>query len=254
MQGTAQITPTTPGDAPADDRHLVRDRSGIRALLQALAQQRAILSAHVDGRGEPVPSVVLGIDEDGLLLDGSPTPSINARTAGARFLLCFARLGGVTLRFRVDSPRQVEEDGYVAFRVPPPTEIHHPQRRDLYRLETSPGDSPWCRFPATGDGEALRLRVVDISAGGLAVMPAEGQGGFEPGTRHAGAVLELPEGVELVVTLVACSLSMRKGADGQSHPRVGMRFEDLPRGADGAIQRHIFRIARERRARQGNPD
>ena len=31
---------------------------------------------------------------------------------------------------------------------------------------------------------------------------------------------------------------------------VGLRFEDLPRGADALIQRYIFRIDRERKARQ----
>ena len=37
---------------------------------------------------------------------------------------------------------------------------------------------------------------------------------------------------------------------GEQDEESGLRFEDLPRGADAAIQRYIFRVDRERKARK----
>lgn len=250
MHADTDLLPDSIDDAPpADERHVVRDPREIRALLQALVQQRNILGAYVDGRGQSFPSAVLEVTGDGLVLDGSPVEAVNRSIGSADSLLCFAQVDRVLVRFRVYRPRQREHEGYVAFQAPLPVELYYPQRRDLYRLETDPTDSPWCRFPATGDREALRLRAVDISAGGLAVLLPDGQETFQSQQRLSGCELELPEGAPLDVTLAVCSLTTRTGADGVPRQRVGFRFEDLPRGADAAIQRHIFRIARERRAR-----
>ena len=59
----------------------------------------------------------------------------------------------------------------------------------------------------------------------------------------------MPDTTPIQVTLVVCSQIPRKQANGVEQQRVGLRFEDLPRGADAAIQRYIFRIDRERKAR-----
>ncbi|MGB3392246.1 MAG: flagellar brake protein [Stenotrophomonas sp.] len=238
------------GNLYADDRYIVRNRRQIRMLMQALIDQRATLSAHPDGREQSFPSAVLEVDEDSLLLDGSPIPSVNRNAANAGFLLCFAQVDKVMVRFRVEQPQQQEQDGHVAFRVELPEELYHLQRRELYRLETPVGDSPWCSIPdPTGGSERLRWRAVDISAGGIALLlPAEQQI-FKLQQRHAGCVLELPDSPAITASLVVCSLVTRKQANGVEQERVGLRFDELPRGADATIQRYIFRIDRERKAR-----
>jgi c-di-GMP-binding flagellar brake protein YcgR len=237
------------GNLYADEKYMVRNRRQIRMLMQALIDQRATLSAHPDGREQSFPSAVLEVDEDGVLLDGSPMPAVNRSAANAGFLLCFAQVDKVMVRFRVEQPQQQEQGGHVAFRAELPEELYHLQRRELYRLETPVGDSPWCSVPDPAGGEPLRWRAVDISAGGIALLlPAEQQV-FKLQQRHAGCVLELPDGTAITTNLVVCSLVTRKQANGVEQERVGLRFEALPRGADAAIQRYIFRIDRERKAR-----
>lgn len=234
----------------ADERYIVRDPVQVRALLQALIDQRATLSAHPEGRGPSFPSAVLEAGEDRLLLDGSPLAAVNRRAAAAGFLLCFAQLDQVQLRFRVERPRQQERDGYVSFHAPLPTELYHLQRRELYRLATSLDDAPWCRVPDPAGGEEpLRWRAADISAGGIALLLPADQKIFELERRYTGCVLELPEGTEIALTLLVRSLVTLKRHDGSEQQRVGLRFEDLPRGADAAIQRHIFNVERKRNAR-----
>lgn len=232
-----------------DEKFLVRDPRQIRMLLQALVDQRTALSVHPDGTGRSFPSAVLAVNDDGLLLDGSPMPSVNQAAAEASYWLCFAQVDRVQVRFRVERPQRSEQDGYVAFRAGFPEVLHHLQRREFYRLETPVAESPWCIFPDPAGGEPLRWRVADISAGGMAVLLPAGEEVLELQRRYPGCGLELPDGERIEVSLVVCSLVTRTRADGQPQQRAGLRFDGLPRGADALIQRHIFRIERQRIAR-----
>ena len=55
---------------------------------------------------------------------------------------------------------------------------------------------------------------------------------------------------DLQIELVVCNLLPQRQPNGIEVKRVGMRFDSLPRGGDSAIQRYIFRIDRQRKARR----
>lgn len=250
--GHDAVDPVAPaaGDAVyADARYLVHDPRQVRALLRALIEQRSTLSVYPDGREPFFASAVLESGDDHVLLDGNRNDSVNQRASAAAFLLCHAQVDQVKLRFRVDRPTREQGDGYVWFRAPLPVEVYHLQRRELYRVEPSLDDAPWCRIPDPEGGEALRLRAADISAGGVAVVMPVTQQLFALDQRIPGCVLELPDGSEVTLTLGVRNLVPRLRPDGSEQLRVGLRFENLARGADGIIQRNIFNIERRRNAR-----
>lgn len=237
------------GDPPEDDRNLVRDPRRIRTMLQGMIEQRVTLTIQPDGRGESFPSLVLELDEEGILLDASPKQDLNALAAQAEFLRCSAQADKVGVSFQVERPQLQQVDGYAAFRVGLPEAVHRQQRREFYRLEAPLSDSPWCVFPRPGDDEPLRLRVLDISAGGVAVLLPPGQQVLELRQRHTGCTVEFPDGTTVKLTLTVRNLVTRARDDGVEQQRAGLRFEDLPRGADELIQRHIFSLERKRIAR-----
>ncbi len=239
-------------DDGADDRYLVRNPRQIRQLLQALIDQRSLLTAHLGGRDQSFPTAILELDEDDdyLLLDGSPSESSNRAAEEAGHLLCFAQLDRVMVRFRLDHLERTGGHGHVAFRVPFPTELVHLQRRELYRLETPVTDSPHLLFPINEDrSEALHLRVVDISGGGLAVTVPANCNAFSLQKRYD-ARLDMPDTGAMQVSLIVCNQLAQKLPNGVEMKRIGMRFDGLPRGGDSAIQRYIFRIDRQRSARK----
>lgn len=239
-------------DDGTDDRYLVRNPRQIRQLLQALIDQRSLLTAHLGGRDQSFPTAILELDEDDdtLLLDGSPSEPANRAAEEAGHLLCFAQLDRVMVRFRLDHLERTGGYGHVAFRVPFPTELVHLQRRELYRLETPVTDSPNLLFPINEDrSEALHLRVVDISGGGLAVTVPVNCNAFSIQKRYD-ARLDMPETGPLQVSLIVCNQLALKLPNGVEMKRIGMRFDGLPRGGDSAIQRYIFRIDRQRSARK----
>lgn len=153
------------------------------------------------------------------------------------------------VRFRLDLER-TGGHRHVAFRVPFPTELVHLQRRELYRLETPFTDSRTCCSRINEDrSEALHLRVVDISGGGLAVTVPVDCNVFSIQKRYD-ARLDMPESGPLQISLIVCNQLAVKLPSGVEMKRIGMRFDGLPRGGDSAIQRYIFRIDRQRSARK----
>ncbi len=239
-------------DDGTDDRFLVRNPRQIRQLLQALIDQRSLINAHLGGRDQSFPTAILELDEDDdmLLLDGSPSEASNRAAEDAGYLLCFAQLDRVMVRFRVDHLERTGDHRHVGFRAPFPTELVHLQRRELYRLETPITDSPQLLFPRNEErSEPLHLRVVDISGGGLAVTVPADCNVFSLQKRYD-ARLDIPDSGTLDVSLIVCNQLAIKQANGVETKRIGMRFDGLPRGGDSAIQRYIFRIDRQRSARK----
>jgi len=236
------------GNLYADDRYMVRNPHQVRHLLQAMIDQRAMLTVHPDGRDQSFPSAVLEVDSHGVILDASPVPSVNQSVENASSLLCFGQVDKVTVRFHLHGHHRIDRDGHVAFEAGLPEEAHHLQRREFYRLETPVGDSPYFELPDPDGGEAIRLRVLDISAGGIALLlPAE-QSLLKLQSRYTG-LLDIPESTPFSTALVVCNLRQQRQPNGVEMTRAGLRFSDLPRGADNTIQRYIFRIDRLRKAR-----
>lgn len=240
-----------------EDKYLLRNRRQIRGLLQALIQQRSLVTAHVAGRDQSFPTAVLELDDDEdegwLLLDGSPHEASNRAAESAGHLLCFAQLDHVRVRFRIEEHQRIDNGGHTAFRAPLPDSLYYLQRREYYRLETPITDSPHCliRFEhEDGQRTELELRVIDISGGGMAVALSPGMPMLELHRTYWNCQLQLPEQPAITLPLTVCSQLRQTLPSGLDSIRVGLQFADLPRGAGEAIQRYIFRIDRQRNARK----
>lgn len=238
-----------------DEKYLMRNKRQIRGLLRSLIEKRALVTAHLGGRDQSIPTAVLEVDEDDdwLLLDGSPNDAANRAAQDASHLLCFAQLDRVRVRFRIEQHERVEQDGHVGFRAPLPETLYYLQRREFYRLETPVTDSPTCLLRlenSEGEQVELDLRVIDISGGGLAVSLAPGMPLPETNRTYWDCVLAIPEHPPITVPLTICSRMAHALPNGLENIRIGMQFADLPRGADEVIQRYIFRIDRLRNARK----
>lgn len=243
-------TATTVDDS-SDEPFMVRDRPRIQRLLRCLQAQRALIDARIGGGEQRFPTAILDLDGDGhLLLDTSAQAACNRAAEQAGVLLCFAQLDNVLVRFRAGPLQQAQAGRHAAFRAALPSEVLHLQRRQMYRLETPLGAAPHLLLPSAAEAsQALALRVLDLSGGGLSVaLPAAGH--VLALQQRCEAVLRMPDGPDLQVALVVCNARTLTLANGLQVERVGLRFAHLPRGGDAIIQRYIFRIDRQRSARR----
>jgi c-di-GMP-binding flagellar brake protein YcgR len=236
----------------ADEKYLIHEPRQIQQLMRALVDRRCLVTAHPAGRDQSFPTALLALDSDNgeLSLDASPLASINRAAADAPYLLCFAKLDRVTVRFRLNQIRPDLSGDYVSFRADLPEEVYHLQRRELYRLETPVNHSPWCLIPAPEEHlAAIDTRVIDISAGGIALSLPAGPTWLSINQRHENCRLTLPELPEINLTLLVRNMREYTLAKGLPLQRVGLQIEELPRGVETAIQRYIFNVDRQRKAR-----
>jgi c-di-GMP-binding flagellar brake protein YcgR len=241
-----------PQDFEDAARYVLHDPREIARVLQSLVEARALISAHVMPGGLPCPTALLEVDREGnVLIDGNHQESVNQRIAGAHHLTCVSQLDRVRIQFRLQDLSRVDNDGRVAFAAPAPASLLKLQRRELYRLQLVPGPVVTLQVPASDEQDPpLQVRVVDLSGGGLALSVREpDEARFSARTFHEGCLLRLPDTGPLPVQVEVAHLSRQEPLAGATL-RAGCRFVGLSPNVEKQVLQYIFRVERQRNARE----
>ena len=240
----------------ADDeaKYVLRDAREILAVLRNLVGARALVSARLAPGNESVLSTLVEVAEDGssLLLDGSADALQNQRMERANALDCVTQLDKVRIQFLLRGQRLVEDGGSPGFRAAPPDALLRLQRREFYRLQVPLAHALSCLLRAEDLARKpveVSARVIDIGAGGVAVVVPAGAAEFVIGGVLPACRLDLPEGDPIELNLEVRNLNRQTQRNGTEQLRVGLRFAALPRTADTRIQRYIFKTERELNAK-----
>lgn len=240
----------------ADDeaKYVLRDAREILAVLRNLVGARALVSARLAPGNESVLSTLVEVAEDGssLLLDGSADALQNQRMEHADALDCVTQLDKVRIQFLLRGQRLVEDGGSPGLRAPPPEALLRLQRREFYRLQVPLAHELSCLLRAEDLARKpveVSARVIDIGAGGVAVMVPAGAAEFVIGGVLPACRLALPDGDPIELDLEVRNLNRQTQRNGTEQLRVGLRFAALPRTADTRIQRYIFKTERELNAK-----
>ncbi len=238
-----------------EEKYLVRNEHEIRQILLALVDRRALVSGCALPRNHTFPTSVIDVleDEDAILIDGSASETINRSIEDATHVTCISRLDRIHVQFRLERLSRVRMDGQVAFRADLPESLLRLQRREHYRLQVPVTQPLECAIPRHHpDGETTydRFHVQDISGGGMSLAVGAEDPTLQPYREFSGCMLHLPESGPLYVRLMVKSLRRQLNPNGIESWRAGCQFTDLPRGGDALIQRYIFRLERQRSARE----
>jgi flagellar brake protein len=238
----------------AEAKYLLRDPREINTLLKSLVSGRALVSVKLLPGRESFLSALIEVDDDAgsLLLDGSTDAALNTRIEAAHTLDCVTQLEKIRVQFALSGHQSVSDGGSPGFRASLPTVMLRLQRRDYYRLHTPVTDSVTCTLPLplpSGGTRDTTVRILDISAGGIAIaVPPEGAS-FAQGEAVESCMLNLPEAAPIPAKLTVRNVFRMTNRTGVKVLRAGCQFTDIPRGADETIQRYILKIERERSAR-----
>ena len=125
------------------------------------------------------------------------------------------------------------------------------QRREYYRINTPLTTPIKASFPVDIDGniETLKLILVDISCGGIAVLDEKKALDCTIGKTYEHCKVDLPN-----IGLVDVVLQIRNSQElvllnGKTNRRVGCQFLNLSNSVLTSIQRYIMKLERERNAR-----
>jgi len=234
--------------------YLVRNPRSIVQFMTALAEKRCLLSVFLPG-GLSFVSAVLSVADDGswLILDRSPDETLNDRASRAETLTCVTRLEGIRMQFHLDGAERFPYDGFDALRATMPEVLLRLQRRECYRLTVPLHNPVSCRITLktpTGEPRTTELRVLDISAGGLAIGVQPEQLELHPGATFENCQLVMPEIEPAAVKLKLRNQFVLESRSGAKSIRAGCEFIDLPARVATNVQRYIFKVERDRRTLQ----
>lgn len=127
-----------------------------------------------------------------------------------------------------------------------PQHVYRFQRRQAYRVRTLERTSPVAllRHPALPD-KPIRLRVIDVSIGGCALMLDDGAPPLKAGSIVPGVRIELDADTRFEATLSLQHVtSIQPTGQGA---RLGCAFRELDGQAQRALQRYIDQTQKRRR-------
>lgn len=246
-----------PLDPETFARFAVRDAREIVQLMQALVEKRPLLTAQFTG-GPSFLTVVLAVTppsgsaSGSVVIDAPSDEGVTARASEATALACMTRLDNVRVQFPLGALARIEHEGRPALQASLPETVLRLQRREFFRLPTPHGDAPACAITVSGPGgkKTVSVRILDISGGGLAVLVPPKELDFAPGREFVDCQLMLPDGPPLPVRLIVRNLFEVERPNGVKVLRAGCEFVGQTTAGSARIQRYIFKVERDRKARE----
>ncbi len=256
MLNQHNATPIEPVNSSEYSKYLLRGKREIQQILQGLVDAHALVSIHIAPKDYSFLTTIVAFSDTTLFLDASSDETIHHRVATAEKLLCIGQLDKIRIQFSLSSAALTLYDGLSAYSTALPAELLRLQRREFYRLRTPTANPVICTVSVPpGEGQSnevkVEVRVADISGGGIAIMVPANDTYFVPGTEFNNCTLALPELGEISIRLKVRNLFKQTSHGGDVETlRAGCEFIDLPRNADSVIQRYIFKVERDRNARE----
>jgi c-di-GMP-binding flagellar brake protein YcgR len=241
------MTPISRIEKPLDveqdpdlEHFLVRSRSDILPVLQAMARRGTPVIARIEGASAPLATRLLSVKPhyEELVFDAAGMPDFD-RLDGGQSLEVRATLDSVQIVFTARHLEPAPAGGLAAFRGRMPQTIARIQRRNSARYPVPSLNPPVCQARIPPASDRLRsLRVMDISLAGMAVVLDDPQVELPVGMALPDCRVELPQ-VGAVETGLVVSYVSRQGADAR---RIGFRFDGLSIPALAHIRRYVGKL------------
>lgn len=239
-------------NAPENERYLVRKGVDMLALLRALAGRRTAVTLYFSARDDLLHTELIGINPafEELIFAPGRDPGALERLLAAGSFGVETSLDAIRILFIARHAENTQFKRESALRARIPDTLARMQRRESVRIAT-PQDKPsFCTLRAGGPRQGEhRLRVIDISIGGLGLSLPEPDTAIAAGKTLPDCSLELPG-----IGVMRCALNIvhvKETTPGGKEQRVGCRFVDLPALSREQVRGTVARLERAQLAAGG---
>ncbi|MDR2365186.1 MAG: flagellar brake protein [Zoogloeaceae bacterium] len=236
-------------------QYLLYSATEVSAVLRSAMQKGCMVTVYFDMGRMFFLTSLLEVTPKSVTLDYGSDENINRQALQARRLICTMNVDRVKVQFGLAGVRLVQFEGRPAFVGALPEQLLRLQRREYFRVSTPIVKPLRCEMPlpadAAGGQTTLQLPLLDISAGGLALMSGMEQTRlFTYDQIFDGCLLLLPDEMPIHLGLRVRNLFEVTNRAGNRHARVGCEYLELAGMPLNQIQRYITRLERERKARE----
>lgn len=235
-----------PTQQPSPEQFLVQHRADILAILQAMAVSKVATAITFSDRAGTVDSRLLSLKPhyEELVFDGSGIGNL-VFAEGQTHVTVEAHYDYLHVRFEASHIEADTWQGKPAFRACIPKTIVRAQRRTSMRFPV-PSDRPPVVSWRTGnaqDGEELRLRVFDMSFGGVSLVLQDRRIPIATGEMLSDCRLELPQLGAVSLDLQVAYVDEMSRESGWR--RAGCRFSGLSLLALERVRDYVLSLERE---------
>jgi c-di-GMP-binding flagellar brake protein YcgR len=210
-------------ETAGNTNHLLRSRSKIAPVLEALAAKRVRITAELPG-GVSAATQLLVADPIGefIVIAATEEAATPALLALARVTLV-AVPDGWHIEFVGTEPGAIEHEGAAAIRLGYPEILAVQQRRKVERFDAAPAVALRCVADAAGFAP-FDAQIRDVSLGGISVLIYPPDVSLEPGAVLAGSRIEIPGGDPVTLDLEVRYSEIVTLPDGSRARCSGFRF------------------------------
>lgn len=231
-----------------DSPFLIRSKTEIRFVLQGIAQKGARAALYYDEGKDFILTTLLGADGQGIWLDVGPHAADNRRILRSKELIFVSSHQQVKVQFAAHHAESVLFENRETFYLPLPDTLLRLQRRDYYRLLAPVREPLKCVVPAIPSAQMKpntyapkrEITIMDISAGGVALVCAEHETELQPGKIYPDCRISLPDTGILVAAIRVKNIIEITSRDGAVHKHAGCEFIHLDGKMAILLQRYII--------------
>jgi len=235
-------------ESPELERFAVYSKVEIAAMLRNLGDENVLLTAYFDGSPGFLVTVVLEVNDDfeEVIFDNAVDPIAQKRLLASKHIVFVGFLAHIKVQFIARLAEATQYEDRPAFRIRMPESLLRLQRRDFFRVRPPLSKPAKCLVPYGEDSKQYEsLRVLDLSAGGMAVMTHPEKFDLPISRVIENCYLDLPG-----VGSVSVSLTVRHVdavPKDEKARRCGCEFVDMPPASRVMLQRYINQIDAENR-------
>lgn len=247
--------PSTPPSLGTENQSpfQVDSRREIIGLLRGLKESKQLISMLINNGSEVFITSILDVDDDTnlVIIDSAPGQLANQRIIEAPRVSFEGLLDRISIQFSASSLERIDFEDRPALQFEIPTNMIRLQRREYYRINTPLSNPIRALIPVQLEDrqETLKLALVDISCGGIAILDERKVLDSTIGVIYEHCKLDLPTIGLVDVILQICNSQDLVLLNGKSNRRLGCQFINMSNSVLASIQRYIMKLERERNAK-----
>lgn len=222
------------------ENYILYGRGEIIQKLRQLGKSKSTMSIHFSG--ETILSIVVDVlsEKNLLVIDYGVNEELNQKLISSEHAIIKTDYQGINAQFTIKNIRKALLQGTTSFSCPLPEEILWVQRREFYRVTIPMSQTVTCEL-IHGDNHRTIYQVLDISAGGIAILDKNNELELEPGNlfHNSKLVLSDEDGDTAYINLeIRNQIPVTKGKNA-GDVRCGCAFLNVSGDFAAALQKYI---------------
>lgn len=224
------------------EQYMLYNKGQIVQRLKQLVKNKGMITAYADN-GVSMNTALVGIltENDLLVLDYGVDESLVQQIINSKRVIFKTQFEGINIQFTTNSLTKAKYQNEPAIAVPIPANLLWLQRRQSFRVRIPLGMPAYCDIPAQ-DGSTIRLRIFDISAGGISVSDEGMKISGDSGLIYSNCQLDLPGFGRITLSLETRNCFKIKKTDPAQGQRCGFSFHQMGMTDEAAIMRYIHSV------------